>query len=99
MSTNALIKVEGFKHAELYKHWDGAPKNTLKWLQDFNARISQESVSSEEKFAQLVRSSAMDCEEYNLDPSKFTGWGVVPANKYGFDYLYVLKKDGTVVVK
>jgi hypothetical protein len=100
MSTNAVIRIEGFKTAELYKHWDGNPESTLKWLQDFNEEFTQSRGHDKQyKFAQLIRSSARDAKLYNLDPSLDTGWGVYPVCSASFDYLYRLRKDGTVDVK
>lgn len=99
MSTNAVIRVEGFKHAELYKHWDGYPKATMPWLKDFNAKVTEADLSPEEKFAQLIRSSASDCKKYNLDSGRHTGWGVSPLGKSYYDFLYLLKKDGTVSLR
>lgn len=100
MSTNAVIRVEGFKVAELYKHWDGHSRETLPWLKEFNERISaEENVLPSEKFAQLLRSSAKDGEKFRLDPSIHTGWGVLPQGRGSYQYLYVLKADGTVSVR
>jgi len=99
MSTNAVIRVEGFRTAELYKHWDGSPNSTLKWLQDFNESFTESRGHDKNyKFAQLVRSSAIDAEKYNLDSSRDTGWGVFPVGSAHFDYLYRLRKDGRVDV-
>jgi len=100
MSTNAVIRVEGFKHAELYKHWDGYPTATMPWLKAFNERFTDAvDVFPEEKFAQLVRSSAMDVTEFNLDSSRHTGWGVTSRGKSHYNFLYLLKKDGTVSLR
>jgi hypothetical protein len=100
MATTATIQLEGYKVAKLYKHWDGHPSATLQWLEDFNKDfVENRGDDPSYKFAQLIRSSASDCEKYDLDPSRHTGWGV-----YGFDsgyngeYQYRLMKDGTVQV-
>lgn len=100
MSTTATIQLEGYKVAKLYKHWDGYPKATLQWLEDFNKDFVQKRGDDPEyKFAQLIRSSAFDCDKYNLDSSRHTGWGVVGFNSgYGSEYQYRLMKDGSVVV-
>ena len=98
MSTNAVIRVDGV-NVEVYKHWDGYPDSTLPWLEKFNKEFaSQRGDDPPYKFAQLLRSSAADAEEFHLDGSRHTGWGVFPVGTTHFDYLYVLKKDGTVVV-
>ena len=36
MGTSASIKVEGIDFAEVYKHFDGYPENTLPFLEYFN---------------------------------------------------------------
>ncbi len=99
MSTPAVIRVEGFKAAELYKHCDGYPSATLPWLEKFNQDFSaQRGDDPNYKFAQLLRSSAFDCAEFRLDPGRHTGWGVFPFDTSYCSYMYVLKKDGTVKV-
>jgi len=76
MSTPAIIKLEGYKNIVLYKHCDGDPQSTMKWLQDFNKNfVKNRGDDNNYKFAQLVRSSAFDCEEYGLDNNRYTGWG------------------------
>lgn len=98
MATSATIQLEGYSVAKLYKHWDGYPSATLKWLEDFNKDfVEKRGDDSEYKFAQLIRSSAFDCEKYRLDESRHTGWGVIPFNSgAGEQYRYRLMKDGTV---
>jgi hypothetical protein len=100
MATTATIQLEGYKVAKLYKHWDGNPKATLEWLEDFNKDfVEKRGYDPEYKFAQLIRSSAFDCEEYGLDSSRYTGWGVVKFNDgYASVYQYRLMKDGSVQV-
>ena len=101
MSTNAIIKVEGVQYAMVYKHWDGYPDATLPWLQDFNTRFfTKRGDDPEYKFAQLLRDSAMSAEQYDLDPSTETGWGVFSYGEppVGAEYEYILKRDGSVVV-
>ena len=101
MGTRAIIQVEGFTVCSLYKHYDGYPEATLAWLQAFNKKFAVEHGNDlPYKFAQLVRSSAFDCEEFNLDGSKITGWGIYPYYTYaGQDFEYLLKADGTVSYK
>jgi hypothetical protein len=100
MSTNAVIRVEGQDNIEVYKHWDGYPDSTLPWLKDFNEDFKENRGDDPDyKLAQLLRSSARDAEEFDLDPSKHTGWAVVVAKSYGWEYRYTLNKDGTVIVE
>lgn len=98
MGTSALIFVEGHDAVKVYKHFDGDPDATLPWLTDFNAEFSEQRGDDPEyKMAQLLRSSARDAGKYNLDDSRFTGWGVVPMeSNIGPNYAYLLKYDGTV---
>jgi hypothetical protein len=100
MATTAVIQLEGYKVAKLYKHWDGYPQATLQWLEDFNKNfVENRGDDPEYKFAQLIRSSAFDSEKYGLDDSKYTGWGVVGFDSgYNSEYQYRLMKDGSVVV-
>lgn len=100
MSTNAVIRVEGSKEFELYKHWDGNSEATLEWLQVFNHEFTESRGDDiPYKMAQLIRSSAFDCERFNLDPSRDTGWGLYKRGTMGYEYLYILKKDGSVFCK
>lgn len=100
MSTSALISVEDLDGVYLYKHWDGYPEATLPWLEEFNKDFSKNRGDDPEyKFAQLVRSSERDGDKFELDRSKYTGWGVTTIKEYGVDYYYILKADGTVEVE
>jgi hypothetical protein len=98
MSTRCTIKIEGIKYAKVYKHHDGYPSGTLKWLEDFNKDFSlNRGFDPEYKFAQLLRSSKKNAEEYGLDDSEYTGWGVIEYNvDSGSEYEYTLHNDGTV---
>ena len=98
MSTRCTIKIEGVEYVKIYKHFDGYPSATLKWLEDFNKDFTQNrGVDPEYKFAQLLRSSTRDTEKYNLDDSKYTGWGVVGYyESCGEEYEYTLHNDGAV---
>ena len=100
MATTAKIKIKELPGVALYKHWDGYPEATLPWLESFNKRFTKERGNDPEyKMAQLIRSSAFDCNEFNLDPSRSTGWGVITKKaQYVTDYEYVLLEDGTVKV-
>jgi hypothetical protein len=100
MATRATIQLEGYTVAKLYKHWDGYPSATLQWLEEFNNDfVENRGDDPSYKFAQLIRSSAFDCEKYGLDPSRHTGWGVIEfIGDSGDEYQYRLMNDGTVVV-
>jgi hypothetical protein len=99
MGTSAVIKVEGVDFAEVYKHFDGYPEDTLPWLIKFNERFVEiRGVDSEYKFAQLLRSSVEMQEEFNLDASLDTGWGVSKCGENYTGYTYKLMNDGTVTV-
>ena len=102
MSTRCIIKVEGLKGVCVYKHWDGYPEGTLPWLKSFNDEFTKERGNDPEyKFAQILRSSAFDCEKFNLGKDRATGWGVIPLKSnidipFDIAYVYILKKDGKV---
>ncbi len=100
MGTRAIIKVEGLNLVQLYKHFDGYKSATLPWLEKFNVQFAQERGDDPEyRFAQLIRSSAFDTAEFDLDPSRTTGWGVVPyGSDYGQEFEYTLLKNGSVEV-
>jgi hypothetical protein len=100
MSTNAVIRVQGLPDVDVYKHFDGCPSSTLPWLEKFNEDFTKiRGDDPSYKFAQLLRSSAFDCEAFNLDQSKSTGWGVFNHNLHEYDYLYILNTDGSVTVE
>ena len=101
MATRCTIKIEGVNYAKVYKHWDGYPDATLKWLEEFNNDFSKNrGEDSIYKFAQLLRSSARDADKYELDASLHTGWGVVPIDEHwGEEFEYTLHKDGEVTYK
>lgn len=100
MATIASIAVEGFNEVKVYKHWDGYPEATLPWLEKFNRDFAEKRGNDPSyKFAQLLRSSVRDAEEFKLDTSLHTGWGVVQRSAdCGEEYRYYLKTDGTVEV-
>jgi hypothetical protein len=100
MGTHAVIRVEGFDGVELYKHWDGYPSATLPWLEKFNSEFTKNRGDDVNyKFAQLIRSSVYMGTEFELDGSLYTGWGVMIQGESCCDYMYILKKDGTVEVQ
>jgi len=95
MSTNANILIENCDFV-LYKHYDGYPDATLKWLEEFNKEFNENRGASDidYKFAQLVRSSAFDCKKYNLDDSKSTGWGIFKKGQVpDVSFTYILTSD------
>ena len=98
MGTRSTIKVEGQDKVKVYKHFDGYPKATLEWLEEFNKTFTKNRGDDPEyKFAQLLRSSIRDADKYNLDASEFTGWGVVGFDdSCGAEFKYILHKDGAV---
>lgn len=96
MATRSTISVVGVTYASVYKHWDGYPSATLPWLEKFNKEFSQRRGDDPQyKFAQLLRSSVLMGDEFGLDDSTETGWGVVP---FGVteEYNYFLHPDGSV---
>ena len=101
MSTSAIIKVEGLSKVCVYKHYDGYPSGTLDWLVNFNKEFSENRGDDPEyKFAQLLRDSVFSADLYDLDKSKYTGWGViVHVQDLSYDFVYTLHKDGTVTYK
>jgi len=101
MATRSVIKVEDFTSVQLYKHWDGYPEATLPWLEEFNKQFAENRGKDPSyKFAQLIRSSVFMKDEFGLDESTETGWGVVGYNDdMGQEYEYTLHTDGTVAYK
>ncbi len=101
MATRATITLENFNTCKLYKHWDGYPSATLPWLESFNKKFTgARGVDNEYKFAQLIRSSAKDAKEFDLDDNITTGWGVVPISAdMDAEFEYRLMLDGTVTYK
>lgn len=101
MATRSEIIVEGVDEVKVYKHWDGYPSATLPWLEWFNKRFTARRGEQQGyKFAQLLRSSIADAKEYDLDDSRFTGWGVYPIGEdTGAEYIYTLNIDGSVTVE
>ncbi len=99
MSTNATIKIEGVKFAKIFKYWDGYPSATQAWLVDFNEKFEENRGNDPEyKFAQLLRSSYADMNEYSLDANRYTGWGVIPYKSGPGDYEYTLHLNGRVTM-
>ena len=96
MATSATISVVGINYVTVYKHWDGYPDATLPWLEKFNKEFSERRGNDPQyKFAQLLRSSVRMGEEFDLDGSTETGWGVVPFGETA-QYNYFLHPDGSV---
>ena len=101
MSTRATIKIEGNNYCKLYKHFDGYPSATLTWLERFNTEFTKNRGDDVPyKTAQLVRSSVTMSEEFGLDTSMTTGWGLMKYDdECGEDFVYILHKDGTVTYR
>ena len=101
--SNAIIKIEGLDDYELdnaaiWKSFHGDPANTLPWLEKFNQDFFQMSGGDPIcKFAQCLRSSVLCSEEFDLDASVTTGWGIC-GDEWDADYIYTLMRDGTVTV-
>ena len=96
MATRAVIEIDGMDVC-LYKHWDGYPSATLPWLLNFVDKFGRD--DKEYMFAQLIRSSAFDAEEFNLDKSRSTGWGVVHCNEDCWEeYRYIIKDKKVSVI-
>jgi hypothetical protein len=96
MATRAVIEIDGMDVC-LYKHWDGYPSATLPWLLNFVEKFDRD--DKEYMFAQLIRSSAFDAEEFNLDKSRTTGWGVVSRNENCCEeYRYIIKEKSVKVI-
>lgn len=98
MATRCTIKIEGVDFAKVYKHWDGYPEATLNWLTEFNKDFtSKRGDDSTYKFAQLLRDGMKNCSKFDLDPSQYTGWGVVSfEDNCREEFEYTLHKDGSV---
>lgn len=98
MGTSAIIIVEGHDACKLYKHFDGNPDSTLPWLERFNKDFTDNRGDDPNyKMAQLLRSSARDCDDFGLDDSLYTGWGLVGRHdNYNSNFTYWLNADGTV---
>jgi len=100
MSTRATIKIEGVEFAKVYKHWDGYPERTLPFLEKFNKDFAEQRGNDPDyKFAQLLRATKRLEQEFGLDDSDYTGWGVVSfQSDCGEEFEYTLHSDGTVSV-
>jgi len=101
MGTRAVINIEGLEFASIYKHYDGYPEATLKFLMNFNRNFSDKRGSDPSyKFAQLLRETIRSGQKYELDMSEFTGWGVIePGVDVGQEFEYDLLDNGNVEVK
>jgi hypothetical protein len=105
MGTRAIIKIQGEDSLRIYKHWDGYPEGLLPWLVAFNKKFTEKRGNDPTyKAAQLLRDSVRSAEEFNLDPSEFTGWGLTTAKRGEIfdmwqEYEYTLMLDGTVKVE
>lgn len=98
MATRCTVKIEGITFAKLYIHWDGDPEAKLPFLEAFNKDFEANRPNDiEYKFAQLLRATYRLQDEYNLDSSIYTGYGIIPyGSDAGEDYEYTLHKNGSV---
>jgi hypothetical protein len=99
MATRGTIKIEGINFAKIYKHWDCNPGMMLDWLTDFNNSFNKNRGHDPEyKFAQLLRFSQREGDNYNLDMSETTGWGVVKyEDDLGEEFEYTLTTKEVMV--
>lgn len=102
MGTSASVRIETL-NVELYIHYDGYPSNIMPWVESFHARfLAERGWDAEYEFAQLIRSSVFDADQFNLSKDKTCGFGVnviSDYNSYNTNYTYVLMKDGTITVQ
>jgi hypothetical protein len=98
MATRATIKIEGIDFAKVYKHWDGYPKGILAFLEKFNTEFTEARGDDPTyKFAQLLRATKRLEDEFNLDSSDVTGYGVIPFSAHASEqFEYTLNSDGSV---
>jgi hypothetical protein len=97
MATRSLITVKD-TNIYIYKHWDGYPEHMMPWLEKFHSEfMAKRGWDPEYMLAQLLRSSVTMAEEFDLDPSTSTGWGITTTNDWGQDYVYTLTKTGVTV--
>lgn len=101
MATRSTIKIEGINFAKVYKHFDGYPEGMLGWLEAFNTDFNiNRGDDPKYKFAQLLRFTKQYENDFGLDSSNYTGWGVIPFDSdAGEEYEYTLCSDGTVSYK
>ena len=71
----------------------------LDWLNEFNDGFNKKRGENPEyKFAQCLRFAQREGDRFDLDQSKYTGWGVIGYDEgYYADYEYTLKKEGVEV--
>jgi hypothetical protein len=94
MATRALITVKG-TGIYVYKHWDGYPEGMMPWLEKFHSEfMTERGWDQMYMLAQLLRSSVTMADEFSLDPSTSTGWGVTTSTDCGQDYTYTLSETG-----
>lgn len=97
MGTRAVTKIEGLPHA-LYTHWDGYPSAKLPWLATFYSEFfSKRGFDDSYCLAQLIRSSVRFAEQFDLDESFETGYGIVAdTDNCNQEYTYELMSDGSI---
>ena len=109
MSTRCQTKIEG-TDLLVYRHCDGYPSSMLKVLLPFvESFMKYRGHDPEYMVAQLVHMLIADCEKdmeqfYKDFPGKertpsYTGYGVDRAIHGDIEYLYEIRKDGTLFVQ
>lgn len=99
MATRATISIANAP-AVLYKHWDGYPEAVLPWLTAFIQRDEPRLDNPSYALAQLLRSSVWYAEEFGLDDSHQTGWGLSRSHQQHSDtaFRYTITPDREIVV-
>ena len=104
MSTRCQTKIEG-TDLLVYRHCDGYPSSMLKVLLPFiQSFIEARGWDTEYMVAQLVHHLISDYEKSNVERIKdhgpsYTGYGVDRAIHGDIEYLYEIRKDGTLFVQ
>ena len=103
MSTRANIIVED-SNVVIYKHWDGYPEATLPHLKTFKKRFNKDrGYDPEYEIAQIVREFArVDTIDETLEGHNesqwYLGWGLSDVLNSAVEYIYYLRKKGSVEV-
>lgn len=73
----------------------------LPWLEEFNKEFTEKRGDDiSYKMAQLLRSSALLAEKFNLYNDPLLGYGIIDySENSGEQFEYTLKSDGTVTYK
>lgn len=92
MGTRSTIQITGNTFAKVYIHWDGYPEHMLPWLEAFTRDFAKNRGNDPlYGLAQLLRFAERHKRKYKLDPSKYTGYGIVPfEDDCGEEYRYII---------